>query len=122
MLFCIKHTVAHIHLFTSLNCGFLIIMHVFFCFRIFTGSTRLDGNAIGEFSYILFSSSCFKDRYISVIFDCYDSFCPCKAPLFFAHCQHLVSICQLILCAGCVLCPWMSWPRPHTHVCSACRK
>ena len=27
--------------------------HVFFCFRIFTGSTRLDGNAIGESSFIL---------------------------------------------------------------------
>lgn len=30
----------------------------YFCCRIFTGSTRLDGNAIGESSYILWYSYC----------------------------------------------------------------
>lgn len=59
--------------------------HVFFYFRIFTGSTRLDGNAIGESSwssyFIYCYSYCSKDRYIQTIFDRHESLCPYKALL-----------------------------------------
>lgn len=56
--------------------------HNFLFFRIFTGSTRLDGNAIGESiqsSYILYYSYSSNDRYFLAIFDHHESLCPYKA-------------------------------------------
>ena len=87
-------------------CPLQVINYFYIC-RIFTGSTRLDGNAIGECVFTITHNN---------------TGCVCYKEKEAIHGVLVFNWLQWTLCAGCVRCPWMSWPQHTSRGCLAYRR